>query len=136
MTSADVNDYLREIAGQDFTAKDFRTWGGTVLALFALLRMGAADTVTESKKNVVEAVKQVAQALGNRPATCRKFYIHPAVLDAYAESKLGEAAERALAAAGVKGQPGDLRCLEIQTLALLRERGTPAAAPKRRRKAA
>jgi DNA topoisomerase I len=127
VTSGDVNAYLREISGQDFTAKDFRTWGGTVLALFALLRIGpppptSTATQTEIKKNVVEAVKQVARALGNRPATCRKFYIHPAVLDAYAEGTLAEAAERALAAAGVTGSEGDLRCLEIQTLALLRER--------------
>jgi DNA topoisomerase-1 len=122
VTSGDVNDYLREISGQDFTAKDFRTWGGTVLALFALLRIGASDTQAEIKKNTVEAVKQVARALGNRPATCRKFYIHPAVLTAYAEGTLVESAERALAAAGVKGSEGDLRCLELQTLALLRER--------------
>jgi DNA topoisomerase I len=137
VTSGDVNDYLREISGQDFTAKDFRTWGGTVLALFALLRMGAGGNVTESKKNVVEAVKQVAKALGNRPATCRKFYIHPAVLDAYSEGTLAEAAERALTAAGVEtGEAGDLRCLEIQTLALLRERAASAAPepPKKRRR--
>ena len=137
VTSGDVNDYLREISGQDFTAKDFRTWGGTVLALFALLRMAGAETVTASKKNVVEAVKQVAQALGNRPATCRKFYIHPAVLDAYADGTLAESAERALSAAGIaQGQPGDLRCLEIQTLALLRERAAAAAPepPKKRRR--
>jgi DNA topoisomerase-1 len=119
VSSEDVNDYLREITGQDFTAKDFRTWGGTVLALFALRRMGTAGGVTESKKNVVEAVKQVAKALRNRPATCRKFYIHPAVLEAYAAGELEEAA----AAVQVDSEEKDaFRRLEAVTLAFLKAR--------------
>jgi DNA topoisomerase-1 len=81
--SEDVNDYLREIAGQDFTAKDFRTWAGTIAAAETLAAMEACQSATSVKKNVVEAVKQVSRRLGNRPATCRKYYIHPAIFDAY-----------------------------------------------------
>jgi DNA topoisomerase I len=81
--SGDVNAYLREITGQDFTAKDFRTWAGTVLAAQALLRLPRCRTVTEAKKNVVQVVAQVAERLGNTRAVCRKCYIHPAVIDRY-----------------------------------------------------
>jgi DNA topoisomerase I len=88
VTSADVNDYIREITGEDFTAKDFRTWGGTGLATLALEELGAFETQSEQKKNVVEAIKRVSQRLGNRPATCRKYYVHPAVLDAYSDGSL------------------------------------------------
>jgi DNA topoisomerase I len=121
VTSEDVNAYLREITGQDFTAKDFRTWGGTVLALFALARMEPGETETQKKKNVVEAVKQVAKALGNRPATCRKFYIHPAVLEAYGEGVLAAYAGRAVTLAEDE-KDVDFRRLELRTLALLRDR--------------
>ena len=86
--SADVNAYLREITGQDFTAKDFRTWAGTVLAARELNAAGPAQSETAAKKAIVTAVKAVARQLGNRPATCRKYYIHPAVLDAYASGSL------------------------------------------------
>jgi len=116
VSSDDVNDYLREATGQDFTAKDFRTWGGTVLALFALRRMGPPEGAAEAKKNVVEAVKQVARALRNRPATCRKFYIHPAVLAAYLEGDLAELASRAEAD---PGERDPFRRLEAETLAVL-----------------
>lgn len=81
--SADVNEYLREITGEHFTAKDFRTWAGTVLAAEMLRSLGPSDTVTQAKKNVVEAIKAVAKELGNTPAVCRKAYVHPAVLEAY-----------------------------------------------------
>ncbi len=81
--SSDVNEYLREITGQHFTAKDFRTWAGTVLACDLLRGMGPFENETQAKKNVVEAVKAVAAKLGNTPAVCRKCYIHPAVLEAY-----------------------------------------------------
>ncbi len=83
--SSDVNAYLREAAGQDFTAKDFRTWYGTVLAARALHEFEAFDSQTQAKKNVMEAIKKVASRLGNTPAICRKCYVHPAVLDAYME---------------------------------------------------
>ncbi len=81
--SADVNDYLREITGQHFTAKDFRTWAGSVLAGAMLSEFEPYSTATQAKKNVVEAIKAVAAKLGNTPSVCRKCYIHPAVLEAY-----------------------------------------------------
>lgn len=90
ITSEDVNDYLREIAGQDFTAKDFRTWNGTREGTKILEALGPAETQTAAKKNIVEAVKQTAVRLGNRPATCKKYYIHPAILDSYVDGSLFE----------------------------------------------
>jgi DNA topoisomerase-1 len=81
--SADVNQYLREISGEDFTAKDFRTWAGTVLAAQALAAVSAFNSNAEAKRNVVQAVESVAKKLGNTKAVCRKCYIHPAILDAY-----------------------------------------------------
>ena len=81
--SADVNKYLRDISGQDFTAKDFRTWAGTVLAAKALAEVAKFKSNTEAKRNVVTAIESVAKRLGNTKAVCRKCYIHPAILDAY-----------------------------------------------------
>jgi DNA topoisomerase-1 len=86
--SSDVNNYLREITGEEFTAKDFRTWGGTGFAALALEELGTADSETQAKKNLVAAVKAVSEKLGNRPATCRKYYVHPAILDAYMDGTL------------------------------------------------
>ena len=81
--SADVNDYLRDISGQDFTAKDFRTWAGSVLACAMLSEFEAVNSPTEAKRNVVQAIKGVAERLGNTPSVCRKCYGHPAVLETY-----------------------------------------------------
>ncbi|MGA8937901.1 MAG: DNA topoisomerase IB, partial [Acidobacteriaceae bacterium] len=83
--ASDVNAYLDTLTPPDshFTAKDFRTWAGTVLAAMTLRDFEPTDTETQLKKNIVEAIKSVAQRLGNTPAVCRKCYIHPAVLDAY-----------------------------------------------------
>jgi len=81
--SADVNAYLREIAGAEFTAKDFRTWAGTVLAALALAEIDAFTTKRQARRNVIRAVEAVARRLGNTAAICRKCYVHPAVLDAY-----------------------------------------------------
>jgi DNA topoisomerase-1 len=81
--SADVNDYLHEITGEDFTAKDFRTWAGTVLAAKALEAFEQFDSETQAKRNVVSAIESVAKRLGNTPAVCRKCYVHPDVIDAY-----------------------------------------------------
>lgn len=86
--SADVNSYLKEISGQEFTAKDFRTWAGTVLAATRLVEIGVCHSATAAKKNIAQAIKTVALHLGNRPATCRKYYVHPAVLDAYVDQTL------------------------------------------------
>ena len=81
--SADVNAYLRELSGTDFTAKDFRTWAGTVMAAQALAGVARFKSTTEAKRNIVKAVEQVAKRLGNTKAVCRRCYIHPAILDSY-----------------------------------------------------
>ncbi|HEY6324260.1 MAG TPA: DNA topoisomerase IB [Thermoanaerobaculia bacterium] len=147
--SADVNEYLRDVTGEDFTAKDFRTWGGTVLALAALRTAGAVRPAAaegeageageegeegeekpgppppggnrerEAKRAIVAAVKSVADQLGNRPAICRKYYVHPAVIAAFLDGRLEADADDA---------PGNLLELEALTLALLRELA-PGAPP-------
>jgi DNA topoisomerase-1 len=81
--SGDVNDYLRASSGQDFTAKDFRTWSGTKLAVAALTEIGAWTSPRQAKANVLRAIDLVADQLNNTRAVCRKYYIHPCVLDAY-----------------------------------------------------
>jgi DNA topoisomerase I len=88
VTSQDVNDYLREISGQDFSAKDFRTWAGTVLAAIALTEFESFDTKAAAKRNLRDAIERVSSRLGNTPAICRKCYIHPQVLDCYLEGDL------------------------------------------------
>lgn len=88
VTSSDVNAYLREIAGEDFTAKDFRTWAGTVLAALALREFEAFDTEAGAKRNVRAAIESVAGRLGNTPTICRKCYIHPQILDCYLEGEM------------------------------------------------
>jgi DNA topoisomerase I len=88
VTSSDVNAYLKEITGREVTAKDFRTWAGTVLAALALREFERADSQATTKKNLRAAVEQVAQRLGNTPAICRKCYVHPEVLAAYIEGGL------------------------------------------------
>jgi len=93
VSSEDVNDYLRATTGEEFSAKDFRTWGGTVLALSALLELGPCETEKDASRAVVEAIKQVSSSLGNRPAICRKFYVHPLVIESYLEGKLTQSPE-------------------------------------------
>ena len=83
LDSADVNAYLREIGADDFTAKDFRTWAGTVLAALALAEVRRFRTVREARRNVGRAIERVAARLGNTPAICRKGYVHPGIVDAY-----------------------------------------------------
>ena len=87
VTSQDVNNYLREITNENFTAKDFRTWAGTVLAVIALYAQEKFKSNKQAKANVKNAICAVAQLLGNTPAICRKCYVHPAVLDAYLEGR-------------------------------------------------
>lgn len=91
VTSSDVNEYIREITGEDFTAKDFRTWGGTGNAALILEELGRCETAADGKKRIVEAIKKVSEKLGNRPATCKKYYVHPAVLEAYSDGSLFDA---------------------------------------------
>jgi DNA topoisomerase-1 len=88
--SADVNAYLREASGQDFTAKDFRTWAGTVLAAWALHERAPAASKRQQARNVVRAVEKVAERLGNTAAICRRCYVHPAVLESYLDGTLAD----------------------------------------------
>jgi len=78
-----VNNYIREISGGSFTAKDFRTWAGTLHAIEAFKKMGCCDTVTGTKKNIVAALDEVARQLGNTRTVCKKYYVHPMVIDHY-----------------------------------------------------
>ncbi|MCG2591817.1 DNA topoisomerase IB [Ramlibacter sp. XY19] len=88
VTSADVNAYLKEVTGSDITAKDFRTWAGTVLAALALQEFEEIDTQAAQKKNIKAAIERVSARLGNTPTICRKCYVHPEVLNAYVEGDL------------------------------------------------
>jgi DNA topoisomerase I len=135
--SGDVNDYLREIAGQEFTAKDFRTWAGTVLAARALQAFEAVDSKARMKKNIVQAIEAVAKKLGNTRAVCKKCYIHPAVLDSYLDGSLlqtlGQRARK------LDKHLGRLRPEEAAVLVLLQKRladeAKRAAKPAKRRAA-
>ena len=113
IASSDVNQYLREISGEEFTAKDFRTWAGTVLANASLKRLKAARSKTEAKRNVVHVIAAVAEQLGNTPAICRKSYIHPQVIDSYLEKSV-------LAHAGSSGTRQISRPERRRSLALSR----------------
>ena len=86
--SEDINDYVRESTGGDFTAKDFRTWAATVLAVVELSKLEPVASEAAKKKNIVEAIKQVAARLGNTPAVCRSSYVHPEVLASYLDGSL------------------------------------------------
>jgi DNA topoisomerase I len=116
--SADVNAYLKEASGEDFTAKDFRTWAGTVLTAQALGERPTFESKREAKSNVVSAVESVARQLGNTPTICRKAYVHPAVVDAYFDGRVIAAAAEA---------PNGLRPEETAVLRLLRTVGTNGA---------
>lgn len=124
--SDDVNGYIREAAGDDFTAKDFRTWAGTVLAAWALQELGKYASKTEAKRHVIEAVESVARDLGNTPAVCRRCYVHPEVLAAHLDgallANLGRRAEETLAES-----VDDLSSREAAILAFLRRRIADAA---------
>jgi DNA topoisomerase-1 len=110
VTSQDVNDYLHEITGEDFTAKDFRTWAGTLLAMLALNAQEEFKTKKEAKANVKTAICAVAELLGNTPVICRKCYIHPAVIEAYMDG------------VSISGKRTQLRLAEAQVLNFLRTR--------------
>ena len=86
--SGDINQYIQDITGEEFSAKDFRTWAGTLLAAIALDELGNFTSVKEADKNITQAIKNAARQLGNRPATCRKYYVHPAIAISYKEGML------------------------------------------------
>jgi DNA topoisomerase-1 len=121
VTSSDVNDYVREVTGQAFTAKDFRTWAGTVLAAWALQELPAVRTKKEAKKNVLRAVERVAGRLGNTVAICRKCYVHPVVFDAYLDGTLVETLQQRLDHE-VRAGEDHLQREEMAVLALLHRR--------------
>ena len=117
VSSGDVNDYLREIAGAEFTAKDFRTWAGTVLAAQSLQEHQRFTSQKQARHNIVRAVEAVAQRLGNTKAVCRKCYIHPAILNSYLDGTLAQSLSRK--AAALSHSNGKLRPEESAVLHLL-----------------
>jgi DNA topoisomerase-1 len=127
ISSADVNDYLRGITGGEFTAKDFRTWAGTVLASLALRDFKEFGSETEAKKNLACAIETVARQLGNTPTVCRKYYVHPAIIDLYLDGKLFEALDQS---AGTKpsAKMKHLQAEEIAVVAVLSLAGNGAVA--------
>ncbi len=131
VTSTEVNAYLREISGADVTAKDFRTWAGTVLAAAALVELEDFETDARAKHNVNAAVKKVAARLGNTPAICRKCYVHPDLLECYLEGRLSDGL--GLSKRAVLGE--DLPAIEAAVLRLLRRRLQERAKARRRGRA-
>jgi DNA topoisomerase-1 len=131
--SADVNDYLREITGEDYSAKDFRTWAGTMLAAIALQEYEKFDSEAQAKKNIVRAIESVAEKLGNTPSICRKCYVHPAVLDAYLDGTMLQALQQRAQEELVKDIKA-LRPEEAAVLALLQQRLRATAMEKTPRK--
>lgn len=140
VTSSDVNAYLKEITGTDITAKDFRTWAGTVLTTLTLSEMQPFDSAAQAKRNVRDAIANVAARLGNTPTICRKCYIHPEVLSRYLDGGMMLTVKREIEGEP-RHSPGGLKSEEAAVLALLRgqlNRKTPKprARDKNSRKAA
>lgn len=117
--SGDVNAYLKEIAGRDITAKDFRTWTGTVLAALALSEYEKADSEAAAKRNVRDAIEQVSKRLGNTPTICRKCYIHPEVIDSYMAHELKLQIREEI---GKELDQHGLSPVEVEVLKFLRKR--------------
>jgi DNA topoisomerase-1 len=127
LSSSDVNAYVQRVTGESFTAKDFRTWGGTVCLAQELHREGPAKSKNEAEKKIVGAVKRVAERLNNTPAVCRKYYIHPGVLDAYRDGSLLRVMDQSQETGAEHGLSAD----EWAVLAVLRTRERKAAHPAR-----
>ena len=121
VTSHDVNAYLRDVASDEFTAKDFRTWAGTVLAAFALQEFETFDSQAGIKRNITLAIEKVASRLGNTPTICRKCYVHPEVINAYIEGELLSALKGRVEEDLEENLTG-LRGEEAAVLALLQQR--------------
>jgi len=119
--SADVNAYLKEITGENFTAKDFRTWFGTILAALALNEFEKYDSTAQAKKNVVRAIEHVSQQLGNTPAICRKCYIHPEILNTYLNGELADMVQQQINEK-IKQEYAHLSDEEIMVLIFLKKR--------------
>ncbi|CAN5449174.1 DNA topoisomerase IB [soil metagenome] len=118
IASEHVNDYLQAISGEDFTAKDFRTWAGTVLALQELSVLEPYENVTQAKKNVVEAIRSVSKRLGNTLAICRKCYVHPGLINSYLDGSLARQLEQ-LFTKQARRPPARLNQHEARMLRLL-----------------
>jgi DNA topoisomerase-1 len=119
--AANVNEYLRSISAEEFTAKDFRTWAGTVLAAYALHELEAFDSDAQAKKNIVRAIESVAERLGNTAAICRNCYVHPEIINAYLDGSLVETLKARAESELAASLPG-LRAEEAAVLALLQQR--------------
>jgi DNA topoisomerase-1 len=124
--SADVNAYLRDVAGAEFTAKDFRTWAGTVLAALALAEVASFASKREARRNITRAVEAVASRLGNTPAISRRCYVHPAVIEAYMDGVTLDAYRRRAERAITEDLAG-LSRTEAVVLGLLQQRLARAA---------
>ena len=127
ISSQDVNEYLREITGEDFSAKDFRTWAGTVLTAIALNAQEKFETQKQAKSNIKTAISAVARILGNTPAICRKCYVHPAVLETYLDQKSINGLKRTTEEA-LEKEDVDLRSNEKAVLKFLESRFAKKAA--------
>src|SRR5436190_1595558 len=121
VSSTDVNEYLREVSGQDFTAKDFRTWAGTALAALALREFEDFDSQAAAKRNITRAIEHVAERLRNTKTVCRKCYVHPAIIDAYLDHSLIETF-KARTEHEVRESLPKLPAEEAAVLALLQQR--------------
>ena len=127
ISSQDVNEYLRGITGEDFSAKDFRTWAGTVLTAIALNAQEKFETQKQAKSNIKTAISAVARILGNTPAICRKCYVHPAVLETYLDQKSIDGLKRTTEEA-LEKEDVDLRSNEKAVLKFLESRFAKKAA--------
>jgi DNA topoisomerase-1 len=119
VTSTDVNDYLKEITGKNITAKDFRTWAGTVLAVMALSEFESFDSAAQAKRNLRSAIEKVSARLGNTPTICRKCYVHPEVLNSYMDGNL-VLEIKSQAESELRNAVGSLKAEEAAVLAMLR----------------
>ena len=120
--SMDVNEYLKEVCGSEFTAKDFRTWAATVLAIAALREVGCSASTRQAKEQARRAIDAVAAMLGNTPAVCRKSYIHPAIVDCYMDGVTLSAAAHRVQAAASKKAPAALSPDETAVVGLIARR--------------
>jgi DNA topoisomerase-1 len=127
ISSQDVNEYLRAITGEDFSAKDFRTWAGTVLTAIGLKAQEKFETQKQAKANINTAIKAVAKILGNTPAICRKCYVHPAVLETYLDQESIDGLKQ-MTEAALEREDVDLRSSEAAVLKFLKSRLTKKAA--------
>lgn len=117
--SSDVNAYLQELTGEDYTAKDFRTWAGTMLATVALLELEQYGCDTEAKKNIDQVIKTVAKELGNTPRICRNCYVHPVVIESYLDEKKWQVWQKCML--GKTGESDAIACTEDLVLELLEQ---------------